>query len=102
MNVNAEADAIFASIDMDNLDSMSSIDLTREIDKINAIFQTPARLAGLTPDRAARLDAIRAILGMVLNDLERSGRLSPSPAAGGRRAKKSRSRRRTKKSRSRR
>jgi len=85
MNVNAEADAIFASIDMDNLDSMSSLELTRAIDKISELF--------LTPDRAARLDAIRAFLVMAFNELGRSGRLSPPPAAGGRRTKKSRSRR---------
>ena len=85
MNVNAEADALFASIDMDNLESMGSLELTGLIDRISNLF--------LTPDRAARLDAIRAFLAMAFDDLRRSGRLSPPPAAGGRRTKKSRSRR---------
>ena len=85
MDVNNVADGLFNTITMDFINNSSSVKLGTTIDKINRLF--------LTPERAARLDAIRGLLQITLSQMGQSGRLSPSPAAGGNRTKKSRSRR---------
>lgn len=79
------ADSLFNTLTMDFINTSSSVELRTSIDKINKLF--------LTPERAARLDALRGLMDITLSQMAQNGRLSPSPAAGGRRNKKSRSRR---------
>ena len=85
MDVNNVADSLFNTLTMDFINTSSSVKLGTAIDKINKLF--------LTPERAARLDAIRGLLQITLSQMDQSGRLSPPPAAGGKRTKKFRSRR---------
>jgi hypothetical protein len=84
MNVNTAADSLFNIITLDFINTASSVELRTAIDKINRLF--------LTSERAARLDAMHGLIGLRLSQMAQNGRLSPSPAAGGR-TKKSRSRR---------
>jgi hypothetical protein len=79
MDVNKVADSLFNTITMDFINTSSSVKLGTAIDKIDKLF--------LTPQRAARLDAIRGLLQITLSQMGQSGRLSPPPAAGGRRSR---------------
>jgi len=76
MDVNQIADMIFNRLNPDDINNASSFELYQAIGVINRLF--------LTQERAARLEAIRALLQMTINR-QNNGRISPAPAAGGRR-----------------
>jgi hypothetical protein len=76
MDVNQVADNIFNRLDIDNILSAGVVELHQAIGVINRLF--------LTHERAARLDAIRTLLQRAI-DRQNNGRISPAPAAGGRR-----------------
>jgi hypothetical protein len=74
MDVNQQADIVFNRLDLNNINNANSFELYQAIGVINRLF--------LTPERAARLDAIRALLQMEINR-QNTGRTT-APAAGGR------------------
>lgn len=76
MDVNQQADIIFNRLDLNIINNAGVVELYQAIGVINRLF--------LTPERAARLDAIRTLLQMAI-DRQNNGRISPAPAAGGRR-----------------
>jgi hypothetical protein len=75
MDVNKAADNVFNSLNIDNINDAGLFELQQAIGVIDRLF--------LTPERAARLSAIRTLLQNAV-DIQYTGRVSP-PAAGGRR-----------------
>ena len=75
MDVNQVADMVFNRLSIDDINNANVNELHQAIGVINRLF--------LTPERAARLDAIRALLQMAI-DRQDNRIISAAPAAGGR------------------